>query len=78
MRGPLGPKVSVRISKMCLSRELTLISGGSQDNRQVESLTNGSVGHRLMMVQSRIPISGQLVKAFLDIDHEENLKALAY
>ncbi|KAI6773986.1 hypothetical protein HG531_000835 [Fusarium graminearum] len=58
--------------------KLTLISGSGQDDGHVESLANGSVGHRLVVVQSRVPIASQLVETLLDVDNEEKLYILAY
>jgi hypothetical protein len=56
---------------------LTLISRGSQDDRHIKSLAKSSMGHSLVVVKSRIPVSGQLVETFLDINNEEDLKILA-
>ena len=50
-----------------------MISRGGQDDRQVESLADGSMGQRLVVIKSRIPISGVLEETFLDINHEEKL-----
>ena len=51
----------------------TLISRGGQDDRQVESLSDGSMSQRLVVVKSRVPISGVLVETFLDVNHEKKL-----
>lgn len=36
------------------------------------------MGHRLVVVQSRVPIASQLVETLLDVDNEEKLYILAY
>jgi hypothetical protein len=55
---------------------LTLISRGGQDNRHVKGLAKSSMGHSLVVVKSRIPVTGQLVETFLDINNEEDLAIL--
>jgi len=56
----------------------TLISRGGQDDRQVEGLADSSMSQRLMVVKSRVPISGVLVETFLDINHEKKLQISVY
>lgn len=56
---------------------LTLIGRGGQDNRHVKGLAKSSMGHSLVVVKSRVPVSGQLVETFLDINNEEDLTTLA-
>lgn len=77
MRGPLGPGESVYVFKE-LRWGFTLISRGGQDDGQVEGLADSSMGQRLVVIKSRIPISGVLVETFLDINHEKKLQMSVY
>jgi hypothetical protein len=51
----------------------TSISGGGQDHGQVEDLSDGSMRHDVVLVQSWVPVSCDVVEADLDVENEKNL-----
>jgi hypothetical protein len=55
----------------------TSVSGGGQDHGQVEEFPDGSMRHDVVLVQSGIPVSCDVVEADLDVEDEKNLVKLS-
>jgi hypothetical protein len=51
----------------------TSVSGGGEDHGKVENLSDRSMRHDVVLVQTWIPVSCDMVEADLDIEDEKNL-----